>query len=259
MFRRTLLLPVSLFALALICPSAQAGFTVSAGGGNRAASAHFDQQGTNLVVTLTNTSTHDVLVPADVLTAVFFNIAGLPTLTPVSAVLNGGSTVWFDPDGQPAGGVVSGEWAYRSNLSGGGLDQSYSAGISSSGFNLFGASNFPGPDLDDPSAVNGLNYGITSAGDNMATGNSKVTGGEPLIKNSVVFTLSGLAGFTLTEGSIGDVRFQYGTSLGEGHLSSPRPAPAPSTVALLLAGLAGLAGTRLPRLVRSRFRKNAAA
>src|SRR5262249_19810519 len=145
MFRR--LLAASPLLLALVCPSARAGFIVSASSGDRAASAYFDQQGANLIVTLTNTSAADVLAPDRVLTAVFFNLTGAPALTPVSAILNAGSVVWFDPDGQPAGGVVGGEWAYGSNLSGGGLDQSYTSAISSSGFGLFGGANFPGPDL----------------------------------------------------------------------------------------------------------------
>jgi hypothetical protein len=175
--------------------------------GNLAASANFENLGGGtLKITLTNTSLADVLVPADVLTAVFFNIGGNPTLTPVSAVLGAGSTVWFDAQGQPVGGNVGGEWAYAAGFSQFGANR----GISSSGFGLFGGANFNGPDLDDPAAVNGLNYGLLSAGDNTTTGNSPVTGDIPLVKNSVVFTLTGLTGaLTVT-----NVTFQYGTSLG---------------------------------------------
>jgi hypothetical protein len=59
-----------------------------------------------------------------------------------------------------------------------------------------------------------MNYGILSAGDNTATGNAQVTGGEPLIKNSVTFLLSGLPGDFLLA-SIANVSFQYGTALTE--------------------------------------------
>src|SRR5262245_59111694 len=100
-------------------------FTFSTG--DRAASATFDTSGTRLIVTLTNTSTADVMVPTDVLTAVFFSLTGDPNLGRVSAILNTGSTVIYDS--QPAGGVVGGEWAYNPNITVGSSTQ----GISSTG------------------------------------------------------------------------------------------------------------------------------
>src|SRR5262249_17851368 len=79
--------------------------------GNLAASATFEARGSNLVVTLTNTSSSDVLVPTDVLTAVFFDIDGNPTLTRTSAVICGNCSVLFAPAGG-SGPNVGGEWAY---------------------------------------------------------------------------------------------------------------------------------------------------
>jgi hypothetical protein len=211
--------------------------TVSVASGNLAASAAFTlNTGTGiLTVVLTNTSASDVLVPADVLTAFFFGVSGNITLTPVSALLSGGSTVFFGANG---GGNVGGEWAYGNSLVGapGGLNQ----GFSSAGFGLFGDGNFNGSDLDPPGAVNGLNFGITSAGDNTATGNAAVTGGFPLIKNQVTFTLSG-AGSSL---SVNGAAFQYGTSLTEPCIGDCGPlqlAPEPSSLILLGSGLTGLA------------------
>ena len=141
------------FVLAMILVSSLAAprvagadpFTVSASSGSLAASALFATAGSNLVITLTNTSLADVLVPADVLTALFFDLPGAGVLSSVSAVLNAGSSVVYDTDGQPAGGVVGGEWAYGSGLAGapGGATR----GISSAGFGLFGGSTFPGADL----------------------------------------------------------------------------------------------------------------
>ena len=74
--------------------------------------------GADLVVTLTNTSSSDVLVPADVLTAMFFDVVGFAplNLTPDKAVLGDSAVVLFGP--QPAGGVVGGEWTYESGLIG---------------------------------------------------------------------------------------------------------------------------------------------
>jgi hypothetical protein len=185
-------------------------YTFDWSSGDLAAQATFEQVGGNLVLTLANTSTADVLVPTDVLHAVFFSLADAPVLTPVSAVLGVGSTVFYDADGQPAGGVVGGEFAYESGLTGlpGGGDQ----GISSAGYGKFGQANFPGPNLNGQTAVNGADYGILSAGDDTNTGNAGVTG-NPAIKNAVVFTLELPDEYTLTKEKIGNVYFQYGTTL----------------------------------------------
>jgi len=46
---------------------------------------------TNLLVTLANLAAYSPNDPPDILTAVFFSLAGDPTLTKVSGVLNAGS------------------------------------------------------------------------------------------------------------------------------------------------------------------------
>lgn len=203
-----------------------------------AASATFSQTspGGDLTVTLTNTSTADTLVPSDVLSAVFFSLAGNPVLTRISALLGPGSGVIYDPDGQPAGGVVGGEWAYRGGLAG--LPLGASAGISSVGLGLFGAGDrFPGPDLAPPASPDGINYGIVSAGDNPATGNAGLTGSGGQIKNSVVFTLGVPVGYALGLGSVSRVSFQYGSGLDGPNLAA---IPEPAAGGLLAAGLVAL-------------------
>jgi hypothetical protein len=203
--------------------------------GNLDATVTFSTSGNNLVVTLTNSSLSDVLLPTQVLTGVFFTAIGDPTLTPVSAVLGAGSTV-LHVISQPAGGVVGGEWAYADGLSGAplGADE----GISSAGLGLFGNANFPGANLDGPTGTNGLQYGITSTGDNGATGNTPVTT-EPLIQDTVVFTLSGLPDGFDPSASIKKVSFQYGTSLNDPNITVT---PEPGSLALLASGVLGMFG-----------------
>lgn len=228
--------PLAALALAVgAASSASAALMFTGASGNLEATVSFDVSGSNLVVTLTNSSANDVLIPADVLTGVYFDITGSAvSLSRISAVVPGGSAVLFgaaDP-----GNVVGGEWAYLGGLSGapGGAKH----GISSSGLGLFGPGDlFPGSNLAGPASPGGLEYGITSAGDNPATGNTPVTGANALIKNSVVFTLGGLpGGFDL--GRIGNVRFQYGTSLTEPSFPGV-PAPGAAAIAAI-AGAAAL-------------------
>lgn len=219
-------------ALMAAAPALADSVTFSASQGILAASATFETSGSNLVVTLENTSGFDVMVPADVLTAVFFDVAGSPlSLTPLSGVLAMSDVVLFgiaDP-----GDVIGGEWAYNSALSGAPNGSAY--GLSSAGFGLFGPSNvFPGSNLSGPASPNGLQYGLVSAGDNPVTGNTPVTGSQPLIKNGVVLTLSGLPGGFSVD-SIGNVSFQYGTALDEPNIPEPGSLLLLSGGALLLA------------------------
>ena len=204
--------------------------------GSLSASAEFALSGSDLVVTLSNTGTGDVLLPVDVMTAILFDVDGSPlSLTRTSAVLAPGSSVFYDPQGQPAGGVVGGEWAYKSGLTGTPGNRSY--GISSSGLGFFGPGDlFPGPDLEPPTTPDGLQYGLLSAGDNTATGNSAILNSGGLIKSSVIFTLGG-AGAAFDLHRIRNVTFIYGTAIGEGGYDG-HDTPAPGALALI--GLGGV-------------------
>jgi len=223
----------SICVIAAACgPVFGAAITFTGASAHRAASASFEASGADLIVTLTNTSTADALVPVDILTGIFFDIGGAPlALTRTSAVLATGSVVHFGP--VDPGNVVGGEWAYKAALGGpGGRDY----GIGSAGFGLFGPTDlFPGTDLQPPTSPNGLEYGITSFGDNLATGNAPVTGPNALIQHSVVFTMTGLPGGFDPNSMIQNVLFQYGTDLSEPSIPGvPEPAIA---MPLLIAGL----------------------
>lgn len=208
--------------------------TFTGASGLLSASVNFDVVAGNLQITLDNTSLADVTSPTGggaILTSVFFDLSPATTLTPVSAMLGLGSTVAFGPNG---GGNVGGEWAFGSSLAG--APGNAGLGTSSSGFGLFGQANFNGSNLQGPTAVNGLQYGITSAGDNLATGNAAVTGQFALIKSSVVFTLSGNPVFTgIKNYTISNVTFQYGTDLSEPHVPGilvTTNVPEPTTMSL---------------------------
>jgi len=167
---------------------------------------------------------------------VFFNTTH--TLTPVSASLNGSSAFY----GSIVNNVGEG-WQYKSAVSA----QGKNSGISAAGLSIFGPSgNFFSPGLN----LNGLNYGILSAGDNTGTGNGGITGHGPLIKNSVAYTLNAPS-FSLSElGST--VVFQYGTSTTEPHFTgsclqdctppAPQVVPEPSTWIMLVTGTLCLLG-----------------
>jgi len=215
--------------------------------GDLKASATFVSSGTTLTITLANISTEDVTAPNQVLTALFFDTTPDMVLTPVSALL-AGSTVYYGPNVNNVGG----EWAYGHNLTGvpGGPAEQ---GTSSTGLGLFGGGNFNGANLQGPVSVDGLQYGLTSAGDNVTTGNAAVTGQFALVRNSVTFTLTMS---TSPLDAVCNVRFLYGTSLTEAVIRGDTTSADVSvpdggtTVMLLGSALAGLG------LLRRRFSRS---
>lgn len=233
----------SLVLAASATPSHATAVTLTGSGtGSRSASATFDNVsffGFNfLQVTLTNTATYDPTSSSQILTAMFFNLPGNPTLTRVGAFLPDGNTVkGINPDPSNLGG----EWAYKSGLSVGGFSQ----GISSASLGLFGSGDrFPGSNLQGPDSPEGIQYGISTENDTSGNDDGGLSG-QQLVRNTVVFYLGGIsAGFDPLS-SITSVRFQYGTDLASSpYLNSEYHGPAtrvpyPSSLALLGFGALG--------------------
>jgi len=225
-------------ALALATPARAADFVWSFTSGGLGASAVFhDAGGGNLQITLTNTGTGDVVDPAQILTAVLFSCS-CGTLNPISAITSGAvfnSGVQVHPNGTNVGG----EWAYGTSTTLGG--QPTRVLTSMGAFAGVGAANLNGPNLQDPVALDGVEYGIVPTAEN-GIGNGGVTG-QDVIQHDVVFVLSGFNGnmnFT-------NVSFQYGTALtepnfgggtGSGGGSGENIVPEPTSLLLFGSGLA---------------------
>jgi hypothetical protein len=245
-----------LCSLLAAVPAAYADSQVFTGSsGNLAASATFNFSGNTLAITLSNTATISPTTTAEALTGVFFDLVGNPTLTPVSALLTAGSSVIQTSSCgvQACSGItnVGGEFSYAP----GGLGSlaGDDRGISSSGYlnTNTSAGNFNGLNYDGPSngSLDGADFGIVNSGFVPFSGNSGMDG-DALIKDKVVFTLTGVSG--LTASSVSNVFFTYGTSQpGEPSFAGTsqgflNPIPEPSSF-LLFGTLAALLGQRLKK------------
>jgi len=226
------------------------------------ASALFEVSGDTLKITLRNTGDSSGTskdLSANTLTGVFFDVPTGLTLTPVSAAIAPGDLVQSNKcDVGPCTGSttnVGGEFAYGTGAWA--PQHAGSHAISSSGYldPALGAGNFNGPNLDNPDAPNGINFGIIApvTGTNpfkAETGNMK---SNPLIEGEVVFTML-IAGGSLLESQISNVSFQYGTSFSEPKLpagmSSPATIPEPATLLLLAPAIALAVRRRRSRTAR---------
>jgi hypothetical protein len=257
---------ITVLALAVCAPRADASVLVSASGGGLSAKAEFSIAGPagnrTLTVLLTNTDfatgNQAPDVQAEVLTGLFFNL-GTSTFTPVSASLvSGGQIIQTSKcDVACAGSTnVGGEFSYAS----GGVSwlSGTTQGISSSGYlnNNTSMGNFPGGvNYDNPAALDGINFGIVPDGWTPFSGDTGGLDKVALVDGTVQFVFKIPDG--LKESDLKNVYFTYGTSKNEGTLvgttgtsqtsgggQTSGSIPEPAALSMLGIALAGL-GYRL--------------
>jgi hypothetical protein len=206
------------------------------------ASATFTVSNLDLIIMLSNVSTNAPLTSSDILTAIFFDLSPIVELTPVSATVAPGSKV-IGPQYYGNNTIVSGQWAFRGDLTGKSSKNAPGEyGLSSTKFNFFNKKTnlFSDMSLYGTSPLNGAQFGLTdmSALATKAQGNIK---NADLIQNTIELVLDGLpVNFSLAD--IGDVSFEFGTAINKG-INIPGflvgQIPEPSTAVLVAVGLVG--------------------
>jgi hypothetical protein len=230
---------------------------IGPGGAPVAASALFDISGNILTITLKNTSGVNAFadVPGSTLTGLYWNFAGAPVLNPLSATVASGAIIGTCKLSATCATEtnVSGEFGYAATSGPGGANN----GIASSGYLTTGLpgdiGNFNGSlagiNLDGPASLDGINFGIISAAADYAPNGGLEA--VPVIRDTVVFHLSGASGLLLT--NLTNVSFQYGTALSELNISGTPggggggtgdPIPEPGLPALVAIGFLGMAVMR---------------
>lgn len=201
-------------------------------GSNLSASADFTISGGNLDIHLVNTSSTPVSDNPDVLTGLFFDVSGAPTLTADSINLDGSSSYVNTSVNSPSG-VLGDHWAYTSgSITGPSSGGTYEYGIGAAGFGVFNSSDtFTG----SGGSPDGVDYGLVGVLSGSPTNGLKHNG--PQVENGVNIVLDG--SLTGNE-TISNVWFQYGSAFsGEpgfpGTPPSTPPVPEPGTGAMALA------------------------
>jgi hypothetical protein len=146
------------------------------------------------------------------LTGLTFQLNGAdPSLTPVSAISPNAilDSAACNVSCTGTNVDVGGEWGYQTGFTGA------TEAVASAGYITTGQpgdiGNFnngtAGTNLQDPNSLDGIEFGIVS--NNVGALNGGL-GGQALIQDKVVLTLTGVSG--ITESEIGNVSFLYGTA-----------------------------------------------
>jgi len=171
-------------------------------------SADFTQVGSTLQVVFTNTAPTAANFQRRILTAVFWDLNGNPSVTKNSATITGGSSQINGGD-SPAN--IGAHWAFKQGLA---ANQWGNAryGISATGLNVFGPGDTFPPGGGSPQ---GTDYGLVPAGGTSLS--------NPYVQNSMTFTMNLPGSYTLSASSISNVWFQYGSATDEFFANVPEP------------------------------------
>jgi hypothetical protein len=238
---------LSIFAGAMLAMSGAAHasliFTGSGtlGSASVSASVSFAVGGNTLTIVLQNTSPSNAQESAtNTLSGLSFNIgAGDPALTPQSAAASSilGATACTPPSACAGANVnVGGEYGYQQNF--GGKEGIGSAGYITTGLPM-NLGNFNGSSLSGPGGLDGVDFAIVSKNVIPANFNGSLSG-QPLVQDTTTLVLTGTG---LTEASISNVSFLYGSSVPVGEIVGVpfQAVPEPASLGLLGSALAGLA------------------
>jgi hypothetical protein len=210
---------------------------------------------TYLQVVLTNTSTFSNYSNPDLLSGLFFAIAGDPALTPVSAE----TTTLVNPTACASSAVrtcegshvdVGDQWGYvysKQGFRSSGLTTAAAYGISAAGYSSlspsFGNSAIFGRNPPDLAGNGTPQLAFSIVGSQYDADGSHISSKDPLAEDSITFDFAVPTGVTSL--SISDVSFAYGTN-PDGSAGA-RIVPEPASLTLVLGGLGVLACVRRRR------------
>lgn len=216
----------------LSCVSAVASpLNVTGSSGSLSFSALFENLGSGILqITVSNTGQ---VAPADesgVMGALFFNLSGNPTLTPLSMSLGAGSSI-VNGSGDP-----SPNWRYDAGLNG---PDGATQGVSAAGYGLFGSRGNFCSAANCGNLLHGIDWGLVDAAYIAGSGNGSIAG-EPMIQDTAVFVLSGISPGFDPSVDVSNVSAQFTATLTDSLNvtgDDPPGVPEPSAYCLIGTGM----------------------
>lgn len=184
----------------------------------------------SFTVLLANTAGTEVRDPGNLLSGVFFSIAGSPSLTKVSATLGTGSDNVVKNNSVVSGGYnLNDEWAYKA-----GINPSFAPG-SSYGISAVGLGIFGGADTFSGTGPSPSGDGFDICPATGTTPNAPSIKNYELVNHRMLFTFSTTA--SLEASDIANVRTHYGSG---SEFATVDLVPEPLTLSSLAVGCATL-------------------
>jgi hypothetical protein len=232
---------LGIFTLLITGMAVASPLTVMTSAGNLSYSADFRNLGGGLLqITLSNTGVTSPSDESGVIGALFFSLVGDPVLHPVAVSLGSGSTV-VNGSGDP-----SLNWQYVSGLNG---PHGATQGLSAAGYGLFGPRGNFCSGANCGNLLQGIDWGIVNSAYVAGSGNGSISS-RPMIRDTAVFVLSGIAADFDPSSAVETVSAQYSASLTGKNIVAPAPGgiPEPSTYVLMGTGFMLLSFIRRQRI-----------